>query len=161
MANRKRRIRQYEMFGRPVNAPEAVQRVAGDRLDPPSSCRFCKGTVKLINNAELYGREYGWPLTTAASAVAPGSARTPAQIFRLARSRMKRLRRPGKKRTPLSIRSGGAKPRGIALRLTRHWHARWAFGLPTSRGSTPMSVAASSGCASPALWSRKDRLCNP
>lgn len=63
MANRKRRIRQYELFGRPVNAPEAVQRVACDRLDPPTSCRFCKGEVKLIHNAELYGREFGWPLT--------------------------------------------------------------------------------------------------
>lgn len=63
MANRKRRIRQYDLQGRRVNAPEAVRRVGEDRLDPPEVCPFCKGQVNLISNAEIYGQEYGWPLT--------------------------------------------------------------------------------------------------
>ena len=62
MAERKHRIRKYQMFGRTVNLPEAVQRVKGVYLEPPTECRFCKGAVKLINNVEIYGREYGWPL---------------------------------------------------------------------------------------------------
>ena len=38
------------------------KRVKNDVLPAPTSCRFCLGEVKLVNNAEFYGREYGWPL---------------------------------------------------------------------------------------------------
>ncbi len=58
-----KRRRQYELFGRTVNAPDAVARVKNDVLPAPTVCRFCSGEVKLVNNAEFYGgREYGWPL---------------------------------------------------------------------------------------------------
>lgn len=62
MASRKRRLRKYELFGRTVNSPDAVARVKGDRAEAPATCRYCEGEVKLINNVEVYGREYGWPL---------------------------------------------------------------------------------------------------
>lgn len=62
MGSRKKRLRKYELFGRTVNAPEAVARIKGDRPEAPETCRYCKGEVKLINNTEVYGREYGWPL---------------------------------------------------------------------------------------------------
>ena len=58
-----KRRRQYELFGRTVNAAQAIARVKGDLLPVPTSCRFCTGEVKLVNNAQFYGgREYGWPL---------------------------------------------------------------------------------------------------
>lgn len=65
MATRKRRIRQYVAMGRSINDPAAVARVKGVRLDPPTQCRYCKAPVALINNAEIYGAEHGWPLTYA------------------------------------------------------------------------------------------------
>ena len=55
------RHRKYTAFGRTVNAPEDVARVK-DALALPRTCRFCKGSVRLVNNEEVYGREYGWPL---------------------------------------------------------------------------------------------------
>ena len=63
MAGKRRRFKPYELFGRTVNLPDAVARVKGDTLSVPDTCRFCKGAVKMINNAEVYGREFGWPLT--------------------------------------------------------------------------------------------------
>ncbi len=52
----------YSMFGRDVNAPEALARVH-DSLPPPEICRYCAGTVDLVNNSVFYGgKEYGWPL---------------------------------------------------------------------------------------------------
>lgn len=63
MGSQKQKIRQYEVLGRKVNAPEVVKRIGKERLETPTTCRFCKGSVKLISNAEIYGREYGWPLT--------------------------------------------------------------------------------------------------
>lgn len=63
MTDRKRRLRQYELFGRQVNAPEAVRRVGNDRLEAPTCCRFCQSAVRLVSNREVYGREFGWPLT--------------------------------------------------------------------------------------------------
>src|SRR5574338_818349 len=63
MAGERRRLRPYVLFGRTVNAPEAVARVKSGQLTAPGICRYCKGEVKLVNNAEFYkGREYGWPL---------------------------------------------------------------------------------------------------
>src|SRR5574338_742435 len=63
MAGERRRLRPYVLFGRTVNAPEAVARVKSGPLNAPGICRYCKGEVKLVNNAEFYkGREYGWPL---------------------------------------------------------------------------------------------------
>jgi len=51
------------MFGRTVNAPEALDKVKGDDLPVPENCRFCTGKVELVNNAAFYGgKEYGWPL---------------------------------------------------------------------------------------------------
>lgn len=63
MAGKRRRFKPYELFGRTVNLPEAVARVKGDAASVPDTCRYCKGDVKLVNNAEFYkGREYAWPL---------------------------------------------------------------------------------------------------
>lgn len=65
MATKSRRLRPYELFGRTVNAPDAVKRVK-EALSVPETCRFCGGEVKLVNNSEFYkGREYGWPLAYA------------------------------------------------------------------------------------------------
>ena len=51
----------YGLFGRRVNAPEALARVR-DRVTPPAECPKCRSTVDLVNHAEIYGKEYGWPL---------------------------------------------------------------------------------------------------
>ncbi len=50
----------------PINAPEVVARIK-DALPAPTTCRFCNGTVELVNNSIFYGREYGWPLAYACS----------------------------------------------------------------------------------------------
>ena len=50
----------------PINAPEVLARI-NDPLPAPTTCRFCKGTVELVNNSLFYGREYGWPLAYACS----------------------------------------------------------------------------------------------
>ena len=51
----------------PVRGPlphvsrRALARVR-DRIEPPKACHCCGGPVRLISNAEIYGREYGaWP----------------------------------------------------------------------------------------------------
>jgi hypothetical protein len=63
MGSKTRRFKRYELFGRTVNAPEAVAKVKGDVLPVPENCRFCTDKVELVNNATFYGgREYGWPL---------------------------------------------------------------------------------------------------
>lgn len=52
----------YSLFGRNVNAPEALSKVH-DSLPPPETCRYCGGRVDLVNNSVFYGgKEYGWPL---------------------------------------------------------------------------------------------------
>ncbi|HWK69993.1 MAG TPA: zinc-finger-containing protein [Burkholderiaceae bacterium] len=50
----------------PAPLPYVSRRALGrvrDRLDPPAKCDCCGGTVKLVNNSEIYnGRSYGdWP----------------------------------------------------------------------------------------------------
>ncbi len=68
MAGKRRRFKPYELFDRTVNLPEAVARVKGDLPEAPHTCRYCKGDVKLVNNAEFYrGREFGWPLAYSCS----------------------------------------------------------------------------------------------
>lgn len=51
----------YGLFGRRVNAPDALAKVK-DRVIPPSECPHCRSTVDLVNHAEVFGQEYGWPL---------------------------------------------------------------------------------------------------
>lgn len=51
----------------PINAPEVVARIK-DALPAPTTCRFCNGTVELVNKSIFYGgRQYGWPLAYACS----------------------------------------------------------------------------------------------
>ncbi|MFY3305270.1 zinc-finger-containing protein, partial [Achromobacter xylosoxidans] len=45
----------------PYVSRRALARVR-DRIEPPKACHCCGGQVRLISNAEIYGREYGpWP----------------------------------------------------------------------------------------------------
>lgn len=45
----------------PFVSRRALARVR-DRIEPPKACHCCGGLVRLISNAEIYGREYGpWP----------------------------------------------------------------------------------------------------
>ncbi|CUI51156.1 zinc-finger-containing protein [Achromobacter xylosoxidans] len=45
----------------PYVSRRALARVR-DRIEPPKACHCCCGQVRLISNAEIYGREYGpWP----------------------------------------------------------------------------------------------------
>lgn len=45
----------------PYVSRRALRRVK-DALPPPESCHNCGSMVRLVNNAEIYGREYGdWP----------------------------------------------------------------------------------------------------
>ena len=61
MASRRRK--KYSLFGKTVNAPEAVARVKGDPLAPPETCHLCASRVELVDNAQFYGgTSFGWPL---------------------------------------------------------------------------------------------------
>ncbi len=45
----------------PCVARSSLRRVRNP-VPPPTTCRYCAGPVHLVNNAEIYGREYGkWP----------------------------------------------------------------------------------------------------
>lgn len=45
----------------PYVSRRALARVR-DRIEPPKACHCCAGMVRLVSNAEIYGREYGpWP----------------------------------------------------------------------------------------------------
>ena len=61
MGTRQQKRRRYEIYGRVVNAPEALARVSNP-LATPTTCRYCHGNVELVNNSEIYGQERGWPL---------------------------------------------------------------------------------------------------
>ena len=62
MASKQPRRRTYRLFDRDVNVPAAVARVPHP-MTPPTTCRYCKGSVELVNNARFYGgNEFGWPL---------------------------------------------------------------------------------------------------
>jgi len=57
--------RQYVRDGQIINHPSALARVR-DQLPTPTNCRFCCGTIQLVNNSQFYGgREYGWPFAYA------------------------------------------------------------------------------------------------
>lgn len=45
----------------PVISRRALRRCK-DAMPPPKSCPYCQGAVELVNNSEIYGREFGdWP----------------------------------------------------------------------------------------------------
>lgn len=52
----------YILDGMTINAPEIVAKVR-DALPSPCTCSYCGGRVDLVNNAVIYGKAYGWPLT--------------------------------------------------------------------------------------------------
>lgn len=45
----------------PYISRKALRRIT-DLMEPPEQCPNCNGPVELVNNSEVYGREYGdWP----------------------------------------------------------------------------------------------------
>ena len=46
----------------PWNPSRSATARVKDVLPPPETCPYCGGPVELVNNSEIYGREYGkWP----------------------------------------------------------------------------------------------------
>lgn len=62
MAGKQHKRRAYRLFEREVNTAAALARVPLP-MATPTTCRYCAGDVKLVNNAQFYrGSEFGWPL---------------------------------------------------------------------------------------------------
>src|SRR5690606_15428334 len=59
------RAHSAEKLGAPHPLPLISRRCLArvqDRIEPPTECPHCSGTVALVNNAEISGRSYGdWP----------------------------------------------------------------------------------------------------
>ncbi len=113
----------------PYVSRKAVKRV-NDPVPAPDACQHCGSQVKLVNNAEIYGREYGdWPYAYACSecdAYIGVHPNTDIPLGTLANAKMREARKKGKTLfLALSGRFNGSRT------MMYQWLAR-EMGIPES-----------------------------